>query len=49
MNETQAPVSQERNRPLMIRIRKYVLPWEHEGKSPSFSVRLGFKLKMRSD
>ena len=26
MNETQAPVSQEINRPLMIRIRKYVLP-----------------------
>lgn len=49
MNETQAPVSQEINRPLMIRIRKYVLPQEHEGKSPSFSVRLGFKLKMRSD
>lgn len=35
MNETQAPVSQEINRPLMIRIRKYVLPQEHEESHPA--------------
>ena len=42
------PVRRKADKLLVVRIRKYPLPQEYEGKTPSCGIRAGFTQEMTS-